>query len=55
MVLPHADKGQTHLIGELPLEDEVAERLCLRQRLAVGACRDVSKGIEPQFDRVCHV
>ena len=55
MVLPDADEGEADLIGELALQDEVAKRLRLRQRLAVGACRDVTEGIEPQFDRLCHV
>jgi hypothetical protein len=50
-----ADEGHADLIGEFPLQDEVAERLCLRQRLAVRACGDVAKGVEPQFDRLCHV
>ena len=55
MVLPDPEEGDTDLVGELPLLDEVAERLRVRQRRSVGAGGDVTEGIEPQFDRVCHV
>ena len=55
MVLPDADEGEADLIGQLALKDEVAQRLRLRERLTVGAYGDVAKGIEPQFDRLCHV
>jgi hypothetical protein len=51
VMFAHAYEGQANLIGQLPLKDEVANGLRLRQLLAVGANRRVAKGIEPQFNR----
>jgi hypothetical protein len=47
MVLADADELQPDLVGQHGLGDDLAQDLCVRERLTGGIERDVAERIEP--------
>ena len=50
MMFANAEGIDPHLIGEHPFGHYVAQRLCLCNRAAVLVERDITKGIEAEFN-----
>ena len=50
MMLADADEGEPDLIGQHGLFEDIAQHLCVRERLTGGVEGDVAEGIESQFD-----
>ena len=50
MVFADAEEVDADLVGEHAFGDDVADDLCVRQRLAVGADGDVAERVDAEFE-----
>ena len=54
MVLADPEGIDAELVGQHALVDHVADDLGVRARLAIRADGDVAKGVQSEFEILCH-